>query len=79
MPIIEYEIEAEVSPSNWETVGATNSISTVGLAGGLTPGVLTKLRVVAKNSVAGEYGAYSEVIELTPAALPGPSGDIRVA
>ena len=25
-----------------------------------------------------EYGAYSEVIELTPAALPGPSSSITV-
>lgn len=79
MPILEYEIEAEMAPDDWQIVGATNSIATIGVAGALTPGALINLRVVAKNSVATEYGAYSEVIQLTPAALPGASGDIRVA
>lgn len=48
------------------------------MASDLTPGVLTTLRVVAKNSVSSTYGEYSETIQLTPAALPGPSASILV-
>ena len=39
---------------------------------------LTSLRVVAKNAVGAEYGAASETIQLTPAALPGTSSYIQV-
>ena len=54
------------------------SDATIGVASGLTPGVLTSLRVVAKNEVSTEYGAMSDTIQLTPASLPGPSSNISV-
>lgn len=44
----------------------------------LAPGELTSLRVVAKNAIGSQYGAVSETIELTAAALPGTSTYIQV-
>lgn len=78
MPILDYEIQELQAGDTWQTVGAVGSDATVGVASGLTPGVLTSLRVVAKNAVSTEYGAESETIQLTPAALPGPSSDVSV-
>ena len=77
MPILDYEIEElDTDTMTWATVGSVGSDSTIGVATDLTPGELTSLRVVAKNSVSSEYGAVSETIELTPAALPGTSSYI---
>lgn len=51
---------------------------TKGTANGLTGGSLTKLRLVARNSLTG-YGVPSQPIELTPASRPGPPGAVLVS
>ena len=51
---------------------------TKGTANGLTGGSLTKLRLVARNSLPG-YGVPSQPIELTPASRPGPPGAVLVS
>ncbi len=50
---------------------------TKGTANGLTGGSLTKLRLVARNSLL-SYGVPSQPIELTPASRPGPPGPALV-
>ena len=60
-------------------MGEIDSDAKIGVAENLQAGVLTSLRVVAKNDVATQYGAVSDTIKLTPAALPGPSSLISVA
>lgn len=50
---------------------------TKGTANGLTGGTLTKLRLVARNSLG--YGVPSQPIELTPASRPGPPGAVLVS
>ena len=62
MSILDYEIEEEDDMGLWSKVGTVGSAATTGVAEGLTPGVLTTLRVVAKNAVSTEYGAVSETI-----------------
>lgn len=79
MPVIDYQIEELTAPDTWAIVGTVGSDDNIGVALSLTPGVLTTLRVVAVNAVADGVGAPSEPIELTPAALPGPSASIFVA
>ena len=49
---------------------------TKGTAKELTGGALTKLRLVARNSLG--YGVPSELIQLTPASRPGPPGPVIV-
>ena len=78
MPILDYVIEELMDDNSWVNVGTVGSDATTGVATDLTPGVLTTLRVVPKNDVPNFYGAASETIELTPAALPGPSSEILV-
>ena len=80
MPITDYKIERllDEATDTWDVVGEVGSAATVGVAENLDPGQLTTLRVVAKNDVWVNYGAASEPIVLTPAALPGPSSTIQV-
>ena len=79
MPVLDYEIEElDTVTMTWAMVGQVGSAATTGVATDLTPGELTSLRVVAKNAVGAEYGAASETIQLTPAALPGTSSYIQV-
>jgi len=47
-----------------------------GKANQLTSGVLTKLRIVTRNSLG--YGTPSDPITLTPASRPGPPGAVMV-
>ena len=58
----DYRIEELQIGGTWNTVGEVGSAATKGVAENLAPGVLTTLRVVAKNDVWTEYGAASEPI-----------------
>jgi len=64
--------------SSWIDVATQTMYGTTpkGTAGGLTSGILTKLRIVARNAQG--YGVPSAPITLTPASRPGSPGAVIV-